>query len=45
MAKARKRKKPTVNPEDARQTKKFFLITAVIVVVLVVLLLTLYTRS
>lgn len=46
MAKARiKRKKPKVNPEDARATKRFFVITGIVVLVLLVLLFTVYART
>lgn len=46
MAKARiKRKKPKVNPEDAKQTKKLFLITGIVVVAFLVLFFMLFVRS
>lgn len=46
MAKARiKRNKKAVNPEDAKQTRKFFTVTGIIVLVLLVLLFTLYSMS
>ena len=38
MAKQRIRGKKGANPEDARQTKKFFTITAVVVLALLVII-------
>lgn len=46
MAKARiKRKKPAVNPEDAKATKRFFVITGVVVLVLLVVIFMVYARA
>lgn len=46
MAKTRiKRKKPQVNPEDAKATRRFFTITGIIVLVLLVLIFMIYART